>query len=78
MLIWNTCPRYTKLRHTITNLPEVQQIQKDNKKLYEELTNLTGMTISTPDDVNSLYGTLTAEVRIIFGETLSRHSRTIL
>ncbi|XP_076241799.1 prostatic acid phosphatase isoform X2 [Calliopsis andreniformis] len=61
MLTWNTCPRYAKLRHAITALPEVQKIQEDNKQLYEELTNLTGMTISTPDDVNSLYGTLTAE-----------------
>lgn len=61
MLIWDTCPKYTKLRHEITSLPEVQRIQDANKQLYEELTNLTGMVISTPDDVSSLYGTLTAE-----------------
>ncbi|XP_033179869.1 lysosomal acid phosphatase isoform X4 [Bombus impatiens] len=61
MLIWDTCPKYTKLRHTITNLSEVQRIQDENKQLYEELTNLTGMVISTPGDVSSLYGTLTAE-----------------
>ncbi|CAK9817368.1 Lysosomal acid phosphatase [Anthophora quadrimaculata] len=61
MLIWDTCPKYTKLRHTITSLPEVQQIQENNRQLYEELTNLTGMVISTPGDVGSLYGTLTAE-----------------
>ncbi|CAK9833544.1 Lysosomal acid phosphatase [Anthophora retusa] len=61
MLIWDTCPKYAKLRHTITSLPEVQQIQENNRQLYEELTNLTGMVISTPGDVGSLYGTLTAE-----------------
>ncbi|XP_076390516.1 prostatic acid phosphatase isoform X1 [Megachile rotundata] len=61
MLIWDTCPKYTKLRQTINNLPEVQQVQEDNKQLYEELTNLTGMAISTPGDVGSLYSTLTAE-----------------
>ncbi|KZC05750.1 Testicular acid phosphatase like protein [Dufourea novaeangliae] len=61
MLIWDTCPRYTKLRHTITSLPEVQKVQDDNSQLYEELTNLTGMAISSPEDVNSIYGTLTAE-----------------
>ncbi|XP_043258395.1 prostatic acid phosphatase-like isoform X2 [Colletes gigas] len=61
MLIWDSCPKYTKLRHTIMSLPEVQKVQDDNKQLYEELTNLTGMVISTPDDVGSLYGTLTAE-----------------
>lgn len=66
MLIWDTCPKYTKLRHTITNLSEVQRIQDENKQLYEELTNLTGMVISTPGDVSSLYGTLTAEVCIDF------------
>ncbi|CAK9801459.1 Testicular acid phosphatase homolog [Anthophora plagiata] len=61
MLIWDTCPKYTKFRHTITSLSEVQQIQENNRQLYEELTNLTGMVISTPGDVGSLYGTLTAE-----------------
>lgn len=59
MLIWDTCPKYAKLRHAIMNLPEVQH---ENKQFYKELTNLTGMVISTPNDVNSLYGTLTAEV----------------
>ncbi|XP_016917297.1 prostatic acid phosphatase isoform X1 [Apis cerana] len=61
MLIWDTCPKYAKLRHAIMNLPEIQQIQDENKQFYKELTNLTGMVISTPNDVNSLYGTLTAE-----------------
>ncbi|XP_012343616.1 prostatic acid phosphatase isoform X1 [Apis florea] len=61
MLIWDTCPKYAKLRHAIMNLPEIQQIQNENKQFYKELTNLTGMVISTPNDVNSLYGTLTAE-----------------
>lgn len=45
--------------------PDVQTVQNDNRQLYEELTDLTGMAVSKPDDVNSLYGTLTAEVCII-------------
>ncbi|XP_043506375.1 prostatic acid phosphatase-like isoform X2 [Frieseomelitta varia] len=61
MTIWDACPKYTKLRHAVMNLSQVQQIQDKNKHLYEELTNLTGMMISTPGDVNSLYATLTAE-----------------
>ncbi|XP_017759862.1 PREDICTED: prostatic acid phosphatase-like [Eufriesea mexicana] len=61
MLIWDTCPQYVKLRYAIMNSSEVQQIQNDNKRLYEELTNLTGMVILTPSDVGSIYGTLTAE-----------------
>lgn len=63
MLIWNTCPKYAQARNTILQLPEVQNVQNENKQLYEELTNLTGMTIASPDDVSSLYSTLKAEVR---------------
>lgn len=66
MLIWDTCPKYTKLRQTVNSLPEVQKIQEDNKQLYKKLTNLTGMVISSPADVGSLYSTLTAEVYINF------------
>ncbi|XP_026671878.1 prostatic acid phosphatase-like isoform X2 [Ceratina calcarata] len=61
MLIWETCPKYAKSRDAINSFPEVLSTQRDNKKLYEELTNLTGMSISSPGDVGSLYSTLTAE-----------------
>lgn len=71
MLIWDTCPKYSLLRHTITSLPEVQKVQKDNKQMYKELTNFTGMEISSPSDVSSLYGTLTAEVCIRIVDSIS-------
>lgn len=61
MLVWNTCPKYTQLRTSANDLPEVRKIQEDNKQLFEELTNLTGMPITTIDDVSSLYSTLTAD-----------------
>lgn len=61
MLVWNTCPKYTQLRTSANDLPEVRKIQEDNKQLFDELTNLTGMSITTIDDVSSLYSTLTAE-----------------
>lgn len=61
MLIWDMCPKYTKLRRSLVELEEVQQVQRDNAPLYEQLTNITGMPISTPDDVGSLYSTLKAE-----------------
>ncbi|XP_047355334.1 prostatic acid phosphatase-like [Vespa velutina] len=61
MLIWDTCPKYAQARNTILQLPEVQNVQNENKQLYEELTNLTGMTIESPEDVSSLYSTLKAE-----------------
>lgn len=41
--------------------PELQQVQQDNEELYKELTELTGMDIKTPDDIQSLYSTLRAE-----------------
>ncbi|GAB1868480.1 Lysosomal acid phosphatase [Camponotus japonicus] len=61
MLVWNTCPKYTQLRTSANDLPEIRKIQEDNKQLFDELTNLTGMSITTIDDVSSLYSTLTAE-----------------
>lgn len=62
MLVWNTCPRYAQLRSSANNEPEVRKIHEDNKQLFVELSNFTGMSITTVDDVSSLYATLTAEV----------------
>lgn len=64
MLVWNTCPKYTRLRTSVNDLPEVRQVHEDNQQLFEELTNLTGMPITSVDDVSSLYSTLKAEVFI--------------
>lgn len=61
MLIWDTCPKYAQIRSNILELPEIQRVQNENKQLYEELTNLTGMAIASPEDVGSLYSTLKAE-----------------
>lgn len=66
MLVWNTCPKYTQLRTSADDLPEVRKMNEDNKQLFDELTNLTGMSIRNIDDVSSLYSTLTAEVNFIF------------
>lgn len=62
MLVWDTCPRYTQLRNSVDDLPEVQRIYENNKPLFEELTDFTGMQIANADDVNSFYSTLAAEV----------------
>lgn len=40
---------------------EVQKVLDEHKTMLEELTAHTGMAIKTPDDVQSLYGTLRAE-----------------
>ncbi|XP_018314614.1 prostatic acid phosphatase isoform X2 [Mycetomoellerius zeteki] len=61
MLIWNMCPRYTQLRSSTNDLPEVRKLHEDSKQLFAELSNFTGMPIMTVDDVSSLYATLSAE-----------------
>lgn len=66
MLVWNTCPRYTQLRSSANDLPEVRKVHEDNKQLFAELSNFTGMPIMTVDEVSSLYATLTAEVVYAF------------
>ncbi|XP_029178114.1 prostatic acid phosphatase-like [Nylanderia fulva] len=61
MLVWNTCPKYTQLRSSVNDLPEIRKVHEDNKQLFEELSNFTGMPITTVDDVSSLYNTLLTE-----------------
>ncbi|KAG5322139.1 ACPH1 phosphatase, partial [Acromyrmex heyeri] len=61
MLIWNMCPRYTQLRSSANDLQEVRKLHEDSKQLFAELSNFTGMPITTVDDVSSLYATLSAE-----------------
>ncbi|KAL6259993.1 hypothetical protein P5V15_009901 [Pogonomyrmex californicus] len=61
MLVWNTCPRYTQIRSSANDLPEIQKVHEDNKQLFAELSNFTGLSITTVDDVSSIYATLTAE-----------------
>jgi len=62
MLVWNTCPKYTQLRSSVYDLPEVRKMHEDNKQLFAELSNLTGMPITIVDDIGSLYASLLAEV----------------
>jgi len=62
MLVWDTCPRYTQLRSSVNDLPEVRKMHEDNKQLFAELSNFTGMPITIVDDISSLYATLVAEV----------------
>ncbi|XP_018403742.1 PREDICTED: prostatic acid phosphatase-like isoform X2 [Cyphomyrmex costatus] len=61
LLIWNKCPKYTQLRSSANDLPEVQKVHEDSKQLFTELSNFTGMPITTVDDASSLYATLTSE-----------------
>lgn len=61
LLARKDCPRYYEARDRVFQSPEVLQIFKDNDILFKQLTEITGMKIENPDDVQSLYSTLKAE-----------------
>lgn len=61
LLVRKTCPRYHEELERVLTVDAKKELE-DNKVLLEELTNLTGMAIKSPDDVQSLYSTLKAEV----------------
>lgn len=55
------CPRYHEALNDVFQLPEIKTVLADNQDLFNELTSNTGLTIKTPDDIQSLYSTLRAE-----------------
>lgn len=61
LLVRKTCPRYHEEVERVLAEDAKKDIE-DNKQLFEELSNHTGMAIKTPDDIQSLYSTLKAEV----------------
>lgn len=61
LLVRTSCPRYHEEVERVLNDGEIKQILERNKSLFEELTNITDLSIKTPDDVQSLYSTLKAE-----------------
>lgn len=58
------CGRYGELLDEAMRSPAVQALLRDNASLMRWLSEQTGMKIATPDDVQSLYSTLKAEVTI--------------
>lgn len=61
LLVRKTCPRYHEELERV--LAEDAKKELDEyKNLFSELSNMTGMAIKTPDDVQSLFSTLKAEV----------------
>lgn len=65
LLVRTTCPRYHEELERVFSQDLAEELKKDNE-LYEELTKLTGFSVKTPDDVQSLYSTLKAEVCVCF------------
>jgi len=60
LLVRTACPRYHEELERVFSEDVANEIKVD-KQLYEELTKITGLTIKTPDDIQSLYSTLKAE-----------------
>lgn len=61
LLVRTPCSRFHEAVEEVLELPEVRKVIDENQQLLDELTEHTGMPIKTPDDVQSLYGTLRAE-----------------
>ncbi|KAG5671139.1 hypothetical protein PVAND_001352 [Polypedilum vanderplanki] len=60
LLVRKPCPKYQEeLNRVMQN--DISDELKRNTNLFNELTNITGLKIKTPDDVQSLYSTLKAE-----------------
>lgn len=63
LLVRGNCPRYhEELERILAEEEAVKRTMDDNSQLFEQLSNITGLSIKTPDDVQSLYSTLKAEV----------------
>lgn len=61
LLVRKNCPRYHEELERVLNEDVGNEI-KSFDGLMKKISNITGMKISTPDDVQSLYSTLKAEV----------------
>jgi prostatic aicd phosphatase len=63
LLVRVKCPRYhEELQRVLDN--EVSDAINENSQLLRNLSSITGLSIKTPDDVQSLFSTLQAEVSV--------------
>uniref|UniRef100_A0A1A9WGA6 Acid phosphatase n=1 Tax=Glossina brevipalpis TaxID=37001 RepID=A0A1A9WGA6_9MUSC len=56
------CPRYEQALQEVLQRSEVQQELKRHENLFKELTEITGLNVTTAHDITSIYITLLAEV----------------
>ncbi|KAM7358489.1 venom acid phosphatase Acph-1-like isoform 2-T2 [Cochliomyia hominivorax] len=61
LLVRTPCPRYFEAFHEVLNSPGVREELKPYEYLFPELSELTGMNFTEPEDIQSLYLTLQAE-----------------
>ncbi|KAG8235722.1 hypothetical protein J437_LFUL016357 [Ladona fulva] len=62
LLVRTPCAQYHyELERVLREDENVKKVFEENDALFKELTDITGMPITTPEDVQSLYNTLLAE-----------------
>lgn len=61
LLVRKGCPRFHEAAEEVLQTPEVRRVLADNAELMRELSQHTGLDVKTPEDVQSIYGTLKAE-----------------
>lgn len=61
LLVRIPCPRYYEALEEAMKLPEVASYLTSLHDLYKFLSEKSGLNVSTPDDVQSLYSTMLAE-----------------
>jgi prostatic aicd phosphatase len=71
LLLRKSCPRYHEELDRVLTVDVKDEIELD-RKMMEYLSLQTGLSVKTPDDVQSIYSTLKAEVNkqinLIFSE----------
>ena len=66
LLVRTPCPRYHEALAEVMGKGEVKKFLDDNAWLLKQLENITEWRFKTPDEVQSLYSTLKAEVSLEF------------
>lgn len=61
LLVRTSCPRYHEALQEALNSDPIKSEIDEYREMMKELTILTGLNITTPEDVNSLYSTLRTE-----------------
>ncbi|XP_054731873.1 venom acid phosphatase Acph-1-like isoform X2 [Anastrepha obliqua] len=74
LLVRTPCPRYFEALGEVLELPNVRAEIEPYLSMFSELTALTGLNITQPEDVQSLYLTLLAEQE--FGLQLPQWTKT--
>ncbi|KAI4494313.1 hypothetical protein M0802_008996 [Mischocyttarus mexicanus] len=69
------CPKYLLERDKVLQSPEIIKINKENKYLYDYLTEKTGRIINTLKDAEYLYDTLYIEY--LYNKTLPEWTKTV-